>query len=44
MITVLTFNEEKNTYEWIYLDFMEEGKGSNQDFYFVRAVWMFLQD
>jgi len=42
MITVLTFNKQKNTHEWIYLDFMEEGTGSNQDFYFVRAVWMFL--
>jgi len=42
MITVLTYNEQRDTHEWIYLDFMEQGTGSNQDFYFVRSVWMFL--
>ena len=34
MISVLTFNKETQQKEWIYLDFIEKGKGGQQDYFF----------
>ena len=28
--------------EWLYYDFMEEGKGGKQDHWFVRMVWLYI--
>jgi hypothetical protein len=42
MISILFRNPQTGKHEWIYLDFIEQGGGSKQDFYFVRSVWMYL--
>lgn len=42
MICVVTFNKETQKPEWLYLDFIEEGKGGQQDYHFVRSIWRFL--
>jgi hypothetical protein len=42
MICVLHWNATKLKYEWLYFDFLEEGKGGLQDYYFVRSIWLFI--
>jgi len=42
MISVLTYDSIGDKIEWLYFDFIEEGKGGKQDFYFVRSVYRWL--
>lgn len=42
MISVLTYNVQNKKHEWIYIDFVQEGKGGLQDFFFVQGVWLYL--
>lgn len=41
MLSVLTYDHEKKCHKWIYLDFVQEGKGGFQDYYFVRSIWRY---
>ncbi len=42
MISIFVWNEDKKACEWLYYDFMEEGKGGKQDHWFVRMVWLYI--
>jgi len=42
MISVLSYDPNSNNHRWIYLDFVEKGGGSKQDYYFVRSIWRYL--
>jgi len=42
MISVLSYDPKSGKHRWIYLDFIEKGGGSNQDYFFVRSVWRYL--
>jgi len=42
MISILSFDPKSKQHRWIYLDFIEKGGGSNQDYFFVRSVWRYI--
>jgi hypothetical protein len=42
MISVLCYDPKLGKHRWIYLDFIEKGGGSKQDYNFVRSVWRYL--
>lgn len=44
MLSIRYYNEDKKQKEWMYLDFVEKGGGSLQDYYFVRTVWRYLMN
>jgi hypothetical protein len=42
MVSVLTHDPIEDKIQWLYFDFIEEGKGGKQDFYFVRSIYRWL--